>query len=102
VVESPEERTEKDICNELFGQVMSQLTSGVNEAFPTGGTTITGISQAVRHQLTHLTIHARFIHIGLSSMPSTMPENFIRISVDDLEHYPVPRLMERYMESAKI
>ncbi len=101
VVERSEEHTEQQICGELFGQVMAQLTLDVNEDQP-GRSVISGISETMRHQLTHLTIHARFIHINLSSLPSPLLENFIRIPVGKLEHYPVPRLMERYMESAKI
>lgn len=102
VMESSKEQSEEEICQKLLHELMTQLSGGVNEGRPSGPTIISEISAPIRHQLTHLNIYARFIHISLSSLPSPLPEHFFRIPVAKLEDYPVPRLMERYMESAKI
>lgn len=102
VVENSKEQSEEEICQKLFPDLMTQLSGGVNEGDPSVSTVISEISAPIRHQLTHLNIYARFIHINLSSLPSPLPENFFRIPLAKLEDYPVPRLMERYMESAKI
>jgi A/G-specific adenine glycosylase len=67
----------------------------------TDGWTIRRISGPIRHQLTHRTIHARFIHAELETLPASLPPGWIRVPVDRLDEYPVPRLIHRYMESVK-
>ena len=59
------------------------------------------LSAPVVHQLSHRTIHARFIHVEVSSLPSTLPHNWMPISLQNLDNYPVPRLISRYLESVK-
>ncbi len=63
------------------------------------GTTIRKISPEVRHQLTHRTIHARFIHAELERWPDPLPSGWITVSGQRLNGYPVPQLIHRYMES---
>jgi len=62
--------------------------------------TIHKISPSIRHQLTHRTIHARFIHADPGRWPRPMPEGWIPILWKDLDDFPVPRLINRYMEVA--
>ena len=57
------------------------------------------ISTEIKHQLTHLTLHARFVHLELEQWPESLPGEWIKISVDQLDDFPVPRLINRYMES---
>jgi len=102
LLESSREHSEEEICTRLFPQLMTQLTSGVNEGDPMQEFLISEISAPLRHQLSHLTLYARFIHINLPFLPSSLPENSFRIPLARLEDYPIPRLVERYMESAKI
>lgn len=106
VIESSRERSEQEICHTLFEQLMSRLYAGVNEerneGHPAQNAIISNISAPLHHQLSHLTLHARFIHIDLSSLPSPLTENSFRIPVSKVEDFPLPRLMERYMESSKI
>ncbi|MFH0755669.1 MAG: A/G-specific adenine glycosylase [Bacteroidota bacterium] len=59
------------------------------------------ISESIRHQLTHRTIHARFIHVRMKKLPHPLPAKWIVIPLEELENYPVPRLIHRYMESSK-
>ncbi len=60
------------------------------------------ISEPIRHQLTHRTIHAKFIHVQLGSWPMPLPAGWIKISADQIDDFPVPRLINRYMEVVKI
>lgn len=63
------------------------------------GYTITGTSGVVRHQLSHRSLRARFIHIRLDSWPDPLPPGWIRVPFDQVDDYAVPRLIHRYMES---
>jgi len=57
------------------------------------------ISPEIKHLLTHLTLHARFIHLELERWPDTLPEAWIKIFPTQMGDFPVPRLINRYMES---
>ncbi len=59
------------------------------------------LSAPIIHQLTHRTIHAQFIHLEVSSLPENLPAGWMNISLQDLDKYPVPRLIHRYLESVK-
>lgn len=82
---------------ELLGHLMS------NSAF--GGLSArvikTSLSATIPHQLSHRTIQARFIHAEVSSLPSKLPEGWLLVEHKNLDSYPVPRLIQRYLESFK-
>lgn len=59
------------------------------------------LSAPMVHQLSHLTIHARFIHVEVNSLPPSLPPDWMPIFLQDLDNYPVPRLISRYLESVK-
>lgn len=61
-----------------------------------------GFSDPIRHQLTHRTIHARFIHLEVSPLNSNLPLEWIIVPIDQIDQYPVPRLIHRYLESVRI
>ena len=54
-------------------------------------------SDAVKHQLTHRTVVATFYHIELSALPNELSE-YICIPKSQFHQYPVPKVIERYME----
>ncbi|MDX2430522.1 MAG: A/G-specific adenine glycosylase [Bacteroides sp.] len=101
MLESSKEHSEEEILGELFRQMMAELSNSVEEALPEGFPAFSALSEPIRHQLTHLTIHARFVQVNLPALPSLLSEKFIRIAIGELDLYPVPRLIERYMEVAK-
>jgi hypothetical protein len=68
---------------------------------PPSAITIRKVSGEIRHQLTHRTIHARFIHIDTGRWPRPLPEGWIPILIRNLDDFPVPRLINRYMEVVK-
>jgi len=105
MLESDQEHPKEEIADKLTTMVLSQLTSGVHESGGgLGGAALIHlekISEPIRHQLSHLTIHARFIHLELTPLPLSLPAQYLYISLENLPEFPVPRLMERYMEVAK-
>ena len=50
-----------------------------------------------KHILSHRILYATFIEVFLKNEPDT-PLNFIRIKEDEIENYPVHRLMQHYIE----
>lgn len=59
------------------------------------------ISPEIKHQLTHRTLHARFIYLEADKWPARLPEGWMKISLAEVGDFPVPRLINRYMESFK-
>ena len=68
-------------------------------ALPPPALSLKKISPEIKHQLTHLTLHARFIHLELERWPKRLPEAWIKIFPYQMDDFPVPRLINRYMES---
>ena len=60
--------------------------------------TLEKISPPVKHQLTHRTIHAKFVHADTDRWPDPLPGGWRRIPADRLHDFPFPRLIHRYLE----
>ncbi len=91
---------------ESVGPMLTQVLTG-NKVTNTRSVrleqlSILNVSNSIRHQLTHRTIHARFIHVNLPFWPHQLPSGWIKIKLDRLDDFAVPRLINRYMEVAKI
>jgi A/G-specific adenine glycosylase len=52
-----------------------------------------------KHQLTHQTIDAEFIHVQLNEISPELANNFLMIPFDDIAKYPVSRLIEKFLHS---
>jgi A/G-specific adenine glycosylase len=67
------------------------------------GSRILHISAPVKHLLSHRTLHASFIHVRVDRLPElppgpvAPPGNFA-VPLGELHKYPVPRLIDRYLE----
>lgn len=59
------------------------------------------LSAYFRHQLSHRTIHARFLQLELDRLPRTLPQEWHRVPLEKLPRYAMPRLIQRYLESVK-
>ena len=59
------------------------------------------VSHTFRHALSHRNLHARFIEVEVRPLPASLKADYLSIPRFELDHYPVPRLMERYMKVAK-
>ncbi len=57
-------------------------------------TEISTISSPIKHQLSHQTIYARFWEIKTSAFLS---DNYTKIPVKDINKYPLPRLIDSYI-----
>jgi len=80
---------------EVLGTYLYQLLPGQKLM-------VSRISGPIRHQLSHRTITARFIHVKVDSWPRPLPSGWIKISTSRIDDFPVPRLINRYMEVVKI
>ena len=58
------------------------------------------LSAPVRHQLSHQTIHARFLKVQMDLLPHPLPENWQSVPLEQLDRYAMPRLIHRYLESS--
>ena len=57
------------------------------------------LSNSFLHQLTHRTIHARFLRVELPSAPPLFPEKTRALTVDEIKNIPVSRLIDRYLRT---
>ena len=53
-------------------------------------------SAEIIHKLSHQTLHAIFHHIELPPLKTN--ENWIKIKNEDIQDYPLPRIIDRYLE----
>lgn len=58
---------------------------------------IQSVSSPVVHKLTHRTIFARFVRVNLSSEPTSVSGNWLKIPIADRLNYPVSRLIDKYL-----
>lgn len=82
----PEELFESPGWKNIFGQQQLRIIE---------------YSDAYRHQLTHQTIHARFISVQLDEPPAGISD-WQRVEVIHLPDFPIPRLIDRYLKQKKI
>lgn len=59
---------------------------------------IHSVSKVVKHILTHQHIYAKFYSIELADSDSLMNESFLKINENDISLYPIPKLIQRYLE----
>lgn len=57
------------------------------------------ISNSFLHQLTHRTIHARFLRAELAVEPPLCPEKTQVLTVGEIKKIPVSRLIDRYLQT---
>ncbi len=53
-----------------------------------------------KHQLTHQTLHVRYYEVHLSSKPQLRNPALLLVPEVQLDQYPVPRIISRYLEAA--
>lgn len=106
-----QQRTGNDIWRQLFEFPLIEHESlpgaedlgGLVEEFlalEPGELTITKISAPVKHQLTHQTIIARFVHLQIRRDHYVPPAVWIQTTLRQTGSYPLPRLIGRYLEAA--
>lgn len=61
---------------------------------------ISAYSETFRHQLSHQTIHARFVSVHVAEPPAGSA-GWQRVEISHLPDYPLPRLIDRYFKQKK-
>lgn len=55
-------------------------------------------TDSFKHQLTHRTIHARFLRAELAAKPPVVPQKYRIVEVEMIKKIPVSRLIDRYLQ----
>lgn len=102
------QRNEKDIWNSLyeFPLIESDMPISIEQLLATPylrSLMIQGIlhfqkkTLMPKHQLSHQSIHATFYRFSLSKKPTLTPQEKL-IPSDQINAYPIPKLIERYLK----
>jgi len=87
------QRGTSDIWANLFEFPMKELSA---EAFDQKELELFSGTKPMKHILSHQTIYARFFHV--QQLEAELSINTTRIHKTDLSDYPLPRIIDRYLE----
>lgn len=93
-----EQRIAKDIWQNLYQFPMIETEDAKTPRV--GQVSIKHSSEQVIHKLSHQHIYATFHHAN--GLPKKLGENQIRIPIEDIQDYPLPRIIDRYLEKKKL
>jgi A/G-specific adenine glycosylase len=102
-------RTGKDIWQGLYDFPLIETTESLstdkliessdwNRLFKGIKTHLVSVSEEYKHQLTHRQIKARFYTVEIQHELNSNVDEFILVSENDIHKYPLPRLIDKYME----
>lgn len=93
-----QQRKEKDIWQNLYQYPLKEtsLSEEISNFSPYTNKQADKISKEIVHILSHQKIHARFYHF--SDLPEIKLEEWIKIETSNIQDYPLPRLIDRYLE----
>jgi A/G-specific adenine glycosylase len=94
-----EQRIGKDIWTNLyqFPLIETSKTTTIVEIKSLTGLTPNFCSDEIIHILSHQRLHAKFYHFY--QIPTVLENEWIKIKKSELDDYPLPRLIDRYLES---
>ena len=107
-------RQEKDIWKNLYDMPMAEYKKAIDPLASLESDNfksllgdseyqINSIKSSPAHLLTHQRIHAHFIHIIVDNLPILQTEKYLLlVDQSQLINYPVPRLIERYLQDQKL
>ncbi|MBQ8702992.1 MAG: A/G-specific adenine glycosylase [Bacteroidales bacterium] len=78
-------------------QLLREAARFMQEHFQLTGLDFT-VTPPCRHQLTHRTIHARFLSAEVAAQPSVSPVDTCAVAVREIKNMPLPRLIDRYLQ----
>jgi A/G-specific adenine glycosylase len=107
------QRKKKDIWQLLFEFPMiettgptedSQLLDLISEKFLEGfdKMKLHKISRNITHVLSHQKLHARFFHFEIADLKNHTFGEYKIINKEKLNNYPLPRLIEKYLQEQKL
>lgn len=74
-----------------------ELRKCLDERYGCGGAAYE-VGDEWQHQLTHRTLHVRFVKVELAAKPLRQPEEMQVLSLAEMKKVPVPRLIDRYLQ----
>ena len=100
-------RTENDIWKNLYDFPLIS-TRGKNEEVPlllnedseVYQTNLIGISDWVKHLLSHQDIYARFWEFNIDNPELILQDNWKLVPINELGSYPLPKLIENYLNAS--
>jgi len=98
MIESKGPLSDEEIVQNMLLQILEEDDPGYSHK----SVGIGKLSAPVRHQLSHQTIHARFLQVEMVHLPSPLPEKWQQVPLDQVDRFALPRLIHRYLESVKI
>jgi A/G-specific adenine glycosylase len=95
------QRTGKDIWQNLWQfPLIETLSSEQEPDLSSFGQSLNmTVSNEITHILSHQRIKAKFYHIDL--IPDALDVEWKKISLNELDDYPLPRLIDRYLQEQK-
>lgn len=57
------------------------------------------ISDEIKHVLSHQVLRVKFVHLRIKNNCLALEKKYLKVGVEQLENYALPRLITRYMES---
>ena len=97
-----QKRHEKDIWQNLFQfpLIETDEDTEINDFENYTQLPPSKISAEIVHVLSHQKIHARFYHFN--HLPSKIGSDWIAVKMAEIQDYPIPRLIDRYLETESI
>jgi A/G-specific adenine glycosylase len=90
-----ETEKETDVDNLMNGNAWKEI-------FKESKPVITRVSRGFKHQLTHQQIFAKFIKVNIQENLTQPLISFVRVELKNVEKYPIPRLIELYLNKNNI
>jgi A/G-specific adenine glycosylase len=103
------QRTGKDIWQHLFEFPMIETPRSISlgrlmespswkQLFLSSRVTPFRVSKMIRHILTHQVIHAKFYHLDYFPANKSIGSSFLEVPLSEIGNYPVPKLIENYLD----
>jgi A/G-specific adenine glycosylase len=94
-----EQRKSKDIWQNLFQFPLIETSSAIEipaiNSFTKNVPSL--ISSEIIHILSHQRLHTKFYHF--TTLPEKIKPNWLIIDFENLDDFPLPRLIDRYLET---
>ena len=86
---------ETDIETDFTELIKSELFAVL---FSDADVTFQSKQKQVKHVLTHQHIYANFYEVNAVQLNSYLDRNFLKVKIDDIQLFPISRLIHRYLE----
>jgi A/G-specific adenine glycosylase len=95
-----EKRDKKGIWQNLYQFPLIETSASSNKELESVISNQYKESEEIIHLLSHQKIHAKFHHFD--SIPSKIEHNWLKIDRTEIQNYPLPRVIDRYLEENTI